>query len=347
MTSRMLAEIAEGPNVVQTLLADADDAIGAVKSAVNLRPPRMVVMIGRGSSAFAGLYGRYLVETLLGLPVVAASPAVSSVYGRTVPYDGALVIALSQGGRSPDILAATQQARRSAALTVAIVNDTGSPLAALADLVIPIGAGPEGVTATKSYVAELAALAAVIVGWAGRDDLVAALAGAPVALAATIDVASTWLDMHPGLTAAMARADRAQVVSRGLSLATALEVAVKLTETTGLLVQGYSASDFRHGYAVAAGPDVPLLGFRPDGPAGPSVDEALADGAARGAVAWVVGGPSVRGRPRALALDHGLPPEIAPLVEVAPGQLLAERVARARGMDPDRPPGLQKVILTT
>lgn len=116
MTSRMLSEIVQCPGIVERLLGDADGAIAAVLGEVTRRSPSSVVFVARGSSFFAGLYGSHLVETVLRLPVVMAAPVVASVYGTVVPLDGALVIALSQGGQSPDIVAAAEAAKRSAAL---------------------------------------------------------------------------------------------------------------------------------------------------------------------------------------------------------------------------------------
>ena len=347
MTSRLLSEIGQCSGIVERLLRDEDGALAAVRAAVARRRPSSVVVVARGSSFYAGLYGRHLVETVLRLPVVMAAPVVASVYGGVIRLEGALVIALSQGGQSPDIVATAEAAKRSAALTVAIVNDEHSPLASVGDLVVPLGAGPEGVAATKSYVSELAALAAIVAGWSGRVELLEALTRVPAAIARAAEAGSHWLDEEPGLVKEMAAATAIQVVSRGYDLATALEVALKLTETGSVIAQGFSATDFRHGPVAASGPGVPLLGIRPEGPAGPTVDLALEAAAGHGAIPWSIGGKSLAGRRRALALDHGLPPELAPMALVMPGYVLTERVAWARGRDPDRPAGLEKVTHTT
>jgi glucosamine--fructose-6-phosphate aminotransferase (isomerizing) len=343
----MAGDIAQIPAAAARLLADRDGAVSAVVRAAAARRPGLVVFVGRGSSFYAALYGRYLVETLLGLPVVMASPVVASVFGSPVRYDGALVLALSQGGRSPDILATVEAAKRSASLTVSVVNDTASPLATLGELVVPLGVGEEAVTATKSYVAEIVALAEIVARWSPRKDLRAALARAPEALERTLVEGISLLDANPELVAEFAAADRAQIVGRGYDFATALEVAIKLTETAAIMAIGLSASDFHHGFAVPSGQTVPLLAFRPDGAAGDSVDAAVIEASSRGSVPWIVGGAPAAARPRGLSLKHGLPPELAPLANVIPGYMLAERTARARGRDPDAPEGLQKVILTT
>jgi glucosamine--fructose-6-phosphate aminotransferase (isomerizing) len=346
MTSRMLREIEEGAAVVERLVRDGHGALANVQKAVERSSPPFVVIVARGSSFHAGLYGRYLVETVLRLPVVLAAPAVTSIYESPVPYPGAIVLVLSQGGRSPDILAVTEAARHEAGLTVAITNDPGSPLASLGDLLVPLDAGPEGIAATKSYVAEIAALAAIVARWSGRDDLLAGLERTPAALARAFAAACRWLDDEPEIIAETAASERALVVSRGYDLATALELALKLKETGAIFADGFSAADLLHGHVVVATADVPFLAIRPAGRAGESVDRALEVASGYGSRPWLLGGPAVAGRRRALSIDHGLPEGLAPLAHIVLGQILAERVARAPGYDPDHPAGLTKVILT-
>jgi glucosamine--fructose-6-phosphate aminotransferase (isomerizing) len=199
VTSRMLDEIGQIPGIVDRLLADGNGALAAVQGELERRRPTSVVFVARGSSYFAALYGRHLVETGLRIPVVMAAPVVASVYEAVVPFEGALVLALSQGGRSPDIITSTEAAKRSAALTVTIVNDEQSPLASVGDLLVPLGCGPEAVAATKSYVSEVAAIAAIVTAWSGRPDLVAALPGLPAAIRRSSDEAAAWLDREAGL----------------------------------------------------------------------------------------------------------------------------------------------------
>lgn len=212
---------------------------------------------------------------------------------------------------------------------------------------MPLDAGPEAVAATKSYVSEMAALAAIVVGLSGRADLAEALTRVPDAIARATDTGSRWLDADPRPIAELAAATAIQVVSRGYDLATALEVALKLTETGEVMAQGFSATDFRHGPVAASGPAVPLLAFRPGGPAG--ADRRPRSRGGRGT--W--GGPVDRRRPirrRTAARAAARPPpapELAPMAYVMPGYLMTERVAWARDRDPDRPAGLKKVTRTT
>lgn len=258
------------------------------------------------------------------------------------------MVTISQAGRSPDTLAVVSDAVAAGIPTIAIVNDPDSPLAGTAEVVVPCRAGPEAITATKSYTAELALLAAIVAGWSGDEELRLGLERAPEAVSRAIDAGKSWLatGAGAGLIAALAEGDRALVVSRGHNLATAREVALKITETGGVFTAGLSAADFLHGQVVLATPGVPLLAFRPDGPTGASVDRALEAALSYGAPQWLVGGAEVAARPDALSLVDELPEALTPLTFVVPGQLVAELTARQRGRDPDQPDGLVKVIRT-
>ncbi len=348
MGSRMLAEIDDQPAVLERSLGEGAGEIEAAVALLKRVAPDLVVIAARGSSAFAGMYARSLVETLLGIPVLHAAPAVLTAYGRSVAWRRAVMIAISQSGQGPDILAIVSDAAANGIPTIAITNDPDSPMARAADLVIPCRAGPEAITATKSYLAEVAVLAALVAGWTDNVELQRGLTRAPAAVASAIKASGAWLNAGAGadLLNALVAADRAIVVSRGHNLGTALEVALKITETGGIFSAGFSAADFLHGYVVLATPEVPLVAVRPDGPAGPSVDRALEGALPYGSPQWVIGGREVQAQPNALALVDELPELLMPLTFVIPGQLIAEASARRRGRDPDRPQGLSKVIRT-
>jgi glucosamine--fructose-6-phosphate aminotransferase (isomerizing) len=348
MTSQMLSDIEQQPDVLERSLREGAPDIDAAADLIRRSAPELIVIAARGSSAYAGSYARSLIESTLGIPVVRAAPVVATTYKRTVDWRHAVVIAISQSGGGPDVQAVVAGASAAGIPTIAITNDTDSGLARAADLVVPCRAGPEAITATKSYVTEVALLAALVASWTGDAALRRGLGRVPGEVAAVVADGKSWLDHGPGadLADALAAAYGALVVSRGYNLATAREVALKLTETSGLFASGESAADFLHGHVVLATESVPLLAFRPDGPAGPSVDRALERALSYGARQWVVGGRETEARADALALTVDLPDVLTPIPFVVPGQLLAERVARLRGRDPDRPIGLVKVIQT-
>lgn len=354
MSTAMAREIDEIPAIVERAVADGAGEVAGVAAAIRAFRPCWVSFVARGTSDHVATYGRYLVEVATGLPAGLAAASVTTIYGATRRWDRGLVIAISQSGRSPDLVAVVEAARAGGALTVVITNDPGSPLADAGEHVLPCRAGPErAVAATKTYVACLVTLAALVGAWTGRASLAHGLARLPGVLATALEIARPWV-RDAGVTADLAAADRTLVVSRGYDYATALEVAIKLQETAGLFAAGYSTADLEHGPVALAGPDVPVLAFRPDGEAGRRIDGALERVRAGGGRTWLVGGqepPTVARDPSSgahpLRLPLALPPELQPAVLVLPGLLIAEQVARARGRDPDRPAGLTKITLTT
>jgi glucosamine--fructose-6-phosphate aminotransferase (isomerizing) len=340
-------EIGQIPGAVQRVL-DEPEQLTEVASAIGRANPRWIMIAGRGTSDHAAVYAQYLFETHLGLPTGLVKPSVTTVYGATLDWRGGMVLAISQSGQSPDVVAVVEAARRSGALTVAITNEPASPLAAAAQLDLRIHAGRElAVPATKTYVTELAVVAALTEAIRPTPALTGGLAALPGALRDTIARTRDWLT-GPGATAvaAFAAADRALLVSRGFNLATALELALKLKETCGLFAEAYSTADFMHGPLVLARADVPTLAIRPDGLMGADVDATLAAVTARGGRTTLFGGSETVERPDALSLPHPLPEALTPLLFVVPGQLLVEAVATERGVDPDAPDGLGKVTLT-
>ncbi|MDQ3871389.1 MAG: SIS domain-containing protein, partial [Chloroflexota bacterium] len=325
----------------------------AVARAVRERQPRMVVLVARGTSDHAAIYGRYLIEAQLGLVSALAAPSILTVYERRPQWRDALVVAVSQSGQSDDVAAVITAARESGALTVTVTNDPSSPLAGASEYVMGCRAGEErAVAATKTYVAELAVIAALVALLADDAALRDALKRLPAALADSLALSTAWLERSDTLVTSLAVAERALVFARGYNFPTALEVALKLKETSRLFAEGYSAADLLHGPVALAGPPVPTLVFRPHGPMGRALDEAIARVAASGAPNWIIGAPDERrGRdaPPAgphLVLPDDLPEPLTPLTYVLPGFLLAEVVSRRRGLDPDTPAGLSKVTRT-
>lgn len=352
----MLREIRDIPSVVATLLQDGVSEIERAADAIRAADPGWVSLVARGTSDHAAIHLRYLIETELGIPAGLAAPSTVTIYGAELRWRGGLVIAVSQSGRSPDLIAVVEAARAGGAVTVAIVNDAASPLAAAAAHVIDCRAGDErSVAATKSYVAQLAAGACLAGALAPSPALRNALPLVPAILAASLDASQAAIHDATPIVAEFAGSERSIVLGRGFEYPTALETALKLKETGRLFAEGYSSADFSHGPVVLTGPEVPILAIRPDGRMGPLVDEGIAAALATGSVPWVVGGPALAADAPAgmlperlitLPLPAGLPEALASLATILPGHLLAEAVARRRGYDPDAPPGLRKVTLT-
>jgi glutamine---fructose-6-phosphate transaminase (isomerizing) len=353
--THMREEVFEVPAVVERLLRDGAARLDEAAAAIRARRPRFATIVARGTSDNAGTYARYLLETHVGMPAGMAAPSITTVYHAATDWRDVLVLAVSQSGQSPDIVAVTDAARRAGALAVAITNDSASPVGSAADYVLECFAGREqAVAATKTYVASLAVIAGLVARLEETAGLLARLPDLPAVLSATLDACGPWLDSQASEPpiALLAAADRALVVSRGYNLATAQEVALKLKETSRIFADGYSTADLEHGPIALAAAEVPLVVIRPDGAIGEAIDRGIDRARARGARPLLIGGRDVadrrrRGDPQELVLPVGLPEALTPLAYVLPGQLLAEAVAARRGLDPDAPVGLTKVTRTT
>ena len=282
---------------------------------------------------------------LCGLPVALAVPSLHTVYDAPMRYAGGLVVGISQSGASPDVVAVLEAGRAQGCITVAVTNDPASPMAAAATHVIALQAGREdSVAATKTYTTSLAAaaaLAAALAGDAARDR---ELAGVPDALA-------RQLARRDGLDAAAAAAAewrRLAVIGRGANYATAFEAALKIKELAGVAAEPASPADFLHGPVAMLDRGFPLLAIHPSAAAGATVRDVLAAAHARGADVTVIAEDGYAAAPaeRRLGLEP-VPEWLSPLTAVIPAQLLAVGAAERRGLDADRPAGLQKVTRTT
>jgi len=334
--SLMRDETLEAPDAVARCLAQtaAFAATGARLRALN---PALVVICARGSSSHAGTFLRYLLARRLGVVCATAMPSMASVYGTHQRLAGALFVAISQSGGSPDLLAQTEMARADGAFCLALVNNAASPLALACDEIIDVAAGPErSVAATKSVLATLAAMLALTDAWCGQTD--PALARLPARLAR-----ATALDWS-ALTAVLAEAAHIFTIGRGAALGVAKEAALKLAETCGIAGLAFSAAELAHGPMALAGPRFPALGFLQRDATLAHSQKILATLAARG-VPVLTAGASVAGATElpTLAADA---PECDLLGQLLCFYLAAEAAAQARGRDPDHPPGLSKVTRT-
>ena len=334
----MFGEAGEAAAAVAAQAAANGATLAAIADRLRTDPPRVAVTCARGSSDHAATYAKYLIETRLGIPTASAAPSVASVYRKGPFAEDALWIAVSQSGRSPDLIASLEAAREGGAVTVALVNEPDSPLADIADFELPLRAGPErSVPATKSFIASLAALAALVAAWSEDETLSVALAELPDLLA------QGWSLDWPDLVEGLARASSLYVIGRGLGLGIAQEAALKLKETCSLHAEAFSAAELRHGPMALVGPDFPLLVFRQRDEAAASVDAAIEAAVARGADVYLAGGQA-KGAIVLPSLRHH--PAIEPIVQVQSFYRAAVHLSGRRGLDPDRPPHLAKVTET-
>jgi len=337
--SRMAEEIAEIPEAVARLLSQGGPMIRAVAAAARAADPAFIVTVARGSSDHAAACLKYAAELTLGLPVASIGPSVASVYHAPLRLGGGLCLALSQSGQSPDIVAMTQAARRAGALSVAITNHPASPLAAAAAHVIDIHAGPErSVAATKTFVTSLVAGLALLAEWHGDPALLAALAALPERLEKA--VACDW----GALGAVLVDAGSVFTLGRGPGLAIAGEAALKFKETCRIHAESYSSAEVAHGPVSIVGQGFPVLAFATADAAEPGILATAAAMAAKGAQVFVTAPDAPAGqRLPVVRTAHALTDAVALIVSF---YAMVEALARARGIDPDRPRHLRKVTET-
>ena len=336
--TRMYSEAAEAADVVERQLIANAAVVGELAERLRASPPHGIVTYARGSSDHAATFAKYAFETRVRLVTASAAPSIASLYGAGPDVSAMLVIAISQSGQSPDLLAAMSAARSAGALTVAMVNAEGSPLADLCEVSIPLHAGPEhGIAATKSYIAALSAILHLTSEWTGDRDLAAALAGAPALLR------EAWRCDWSPLVECLAQARSMFVIGRGPGFGIAQEAALKLKETCQIQAEAFSAAEVRHGPLTLVGPDFPLLVFRQSDETAAGIDELVRDVRARGAPAFVAGGEASDATVLRVPSAH---PLIEPMLQIAAFYRTANAIAVARGLDPDRPPYLTKVTET-
>jgi glucosamine--fructose-6-phosphate aminotransferase (isomerizing) len=334
----MFAEAGQAGAAVEQFLGRNAAALHALADRLRAAPPPFVVTCARGSSDNAATYGKYLFETLLGITTASAAPSVSSVYAAVpVAASNALCIAISQSGRSPDLLASVAAQKSAGAHVVALVNDEASPLADLADQVLYLSAGPErSVAATKSFIVSLAGLAALTAAWTQDAALQAAVAALPVQLP------RAFLLDWSAATDTLRDARNLFVIGRGFTFCATQEAALKLKETCGLHAECFSAAEVKHGPMTLVRDGFPILGFAGSDAAG---DDVRATGAlfkTRGAQVHVANDGD---QPGSLPVI-GVHPAVEPILQIQSFYRMVNQLAVLRGLDPDSPPFLNKVTST-
>jgi glucosamine--fructose-6-phosphate aminotransferase (isomerizing) len=331
-------EVRAAPDAVARQQAELAPAIAELVACLRRRPPEVVVTCARGSSAHAATFGKHLIERHLGFPVAAAAPSIASVYARRLRLRKQLFLTISQSGRSDDLIAMARSAKRAGALTVAIANATGSPLARACDIILPMGAGRElSVAATKSFITAASALMRFIAAWHGATGFDAALGRLPRRLAAAAEL--DWGDAADMIATAPSLA----VIGRGPTLAIAREAALKLKETCTVAAEAFSGAEFLHGPVALVSPRHPVLMLMP-GDAAKRGMGLLASRLRRTRSRLLVAGPD-RGRDQlpVLAADH---PDADAVCLIQSVYALTLRLATILGIDVDHPRLLRKVTRT-
>jgi glutamine---fructose-6-phosphate transaminase (isomerizing) len=332
--THMEREAREAPDAVARFLAQNGAALKSLGQRLRTAPAPFILTSARGSSDNAAGYLKYLAEIVLGIPCASIGASVVSIYDAPLKARGALCVTISQSGKSPDIVALQDAARKAGALTVALVNVEDSPAATSADLCLPLAAGVEqSVAATKSFIVSLVAGAAIVAEAADHDGMRRAIAGLPDVLRRAVDL--DWPDF-PDFAGS---AESLYVLGRGPSLPIAAETALKLKETCALHAEAYSIAEVMHGPLELLGRGFPVLAYAPDDASRATALQAVGRLKATGADVRVVDGAD-------LPYVRTAMPLLDSISMVATAYLAIERLARQRGRDPDRPHHLQKVTET-
>lgn len=335
----MLDEARSAPECVAAQFAADGERYESLGAALRAQAPVAALTVARGSSDHAASYLAYLLMARYGQLVTSLPMSLVTLYRAPLIARGTLAVAISQSGRSPDLVESVELFRRGRGTTVALVNDPQSPLAAASEWVLPLHAGTEkSVAATKSFVCSLSAGARLAATWRGDTELMAALRELPEALRA-----ACALDWSAGIEA-LVGAERMMVIGRGTGLAIAQEAALKFKETCAIQAEVFSSAEVQHGPMALVGAGYPMLVFAPRGPAQAGLIALAAQMRERGACVLLAATPDVAERQLTLA-SSGCD-DIDPITAVQSFYLMVEAVARARGLDPDRPPHLNKVTRT-
>jgi glucosamine--fructose-6-phosphate aminotransferase (isomerizing) len=336
--TQMFREAAETPDVVARMLAANRAQAAAIGARLRRLKPRAVVTGARGSSDHAATFAKYLIETRTGVITSSTGLSVASVYAVQPKFDDVMFLAISQSGQSPDLLAAVASAKGAGAYVVAIVNDDASPLARLADDVLPLRAMPEtSVAATKTYLASVCAIADLVAEWSEDRDLGGALQALPTQLRAAWD--GDW-------SAAVARLTAARdlyAIGRGLGFGAAQEMALKFKETCGLHAEAFSAAEVHHGPLALVKPGFPALLLSQRDETRPGLQELAAKLVASGSDVMIAGFAQAGAIALPVVSAH---PVLEPVLMTQSFYRMVESLARVRGFDPDRPPNLNKITET-
>lgn len=340
----LIDEIREQPSVADRQLAELPSLIRPLVDAVRRTTVDYALIAARGTSDHAATYAQYALGSIARLPVALAAPSLFTQYATPPRMRHALVIGVSQSGRSPDVVSVVSDARRQGAITAAITNDAASPLAEAADHLLPINAGTEAsIAATKTYCGELVAVAllAAAIGDPPTDDW-RALRRIPDAIHAALAVEGHAAE----LAAARRKLESCVILGRGFNLATALEWALKLKELAYVRAHAYSTADFQHGPVASLPPDGELFAISAAGPMAPDLADLLGHlRRERKARLLAIAELPIAGV-ETLTYGERLPEWLSPITAIVPAQLFTVALASAKGLDAASPRGLQKVTLT-
>lgn len=342
--SLMLSEIEQQPAAIERTIKREAKKIENFAAKLKNNRPRLIVLVARGSSDNAALFGRYLLELTTGIPVSLAAPAIHTLYQKKLDLRDALVVGVSQSGEGDDINLTLKNAKRSGATTLAITNEADSTMARLSDETFLIHAGRErSVAATKTYTGQL--LIFHLLARALSDGKT------EMDIERLPELAAESLKLKSEVAAMVERyafMEQCVVVGRSLNYANAYEFAIKLMETCYVVAERFSGADFLHGPIAMIDPGFPVFVFAPPGPTLKGTKELLTKLHGIGAETIVISGEpaALKMASRGIKLSHGINELLSPIPYIIPAQLFAALLAEAKGLTPDQPRSLSKVTKT-
>ncbi|MDM8519106.1 SIS domain-containing protein [Anaerolineales bacterium HSG6] len=345
INSHLHKEIHQQPEVLQTLLNNERDVVQQLATAIKERDITHVIIAARGTSDNAARYAKYLLGAVNGMVVTLATPSLFSIYNQPPRFGNALVMGISQSGKSPDIVAVLAEARKQGALTAAISNFADSDLAKQADYVIKLNAGEEkSVAATKTYTTSLTAIAALSASLSDTDEMWENLGQIPSIVETTLGMSSEIIRS----TERYRYMEHCVVIGRGYNYATAFELALKLKELTYTIVEPYSSADFQHGPLALIEQGFPVIIVAPTGVVLPEMQSFMRTLTEHGAeLITISDDKETLDLSRVpLTLPTNVPEWLSPLVSIIPGQLFAMHLAHTRDYSLDTPRGIRKVTET-
>lgn len=335
----LFREAAEAAQAARTAAIRNRATLAELSARLRALPPRVVVTCARGSSDHAATYAKYLIETRTGCIVASAAPSICSVYSTRMQWQGALFLAISQSGKSPDLLAAAKAAKAGGALVVSLVNVEDSPLAAASDYVLALSAGSErSVAASKSFIAALAAILQLVASWTQHPELQQASGDLPELLE------QAWtLDWHAA-EQALQHASHLFVLGRGLGLAIAQEAALKCKETSGLHAEAFSGAEVQHGPQALLSASFPALLLVQEDETEAGMYDLAQNLVGRGVRVLMAARRVPAGAIALPALSAD--PALQPILLAQSFYRMINALSQRRGFDPDQPPHLRKVTET-
>lgn len=340
----MLAEIAEQPAALERTIAEERGKITKLGNTLKARGIDLIVLVARGSSDNAALFGRYLLEITTGIPVSLSAPSVHTMYGARLRLDHALVVGVSQSGEGEDINRVLENAREGGAYTVGITNEPNSAMTRLVDEALLTHGGRErSVAATKTFTGQM------VLFYMLASELAQKSPG--FSFAAIPEFVARALEQKPAIHELVQRyvfMENCVVVGRGLAYANAYELALKLMETCYVVAERFSSADFLHGPLAMVERHFPVILFAPPGvmlPGVKSLIERLRE--LKADTLAITSDLDAAGMcTRSIVMPREIDEFLAPIPYIVPGQLFAALLAEAKGLDPDAPRSLSKVTRT-